>query len=188
MELLAPFLFEVLLSTFGVALLPPQLSGGDAFPPPPFGWCCVFHFILRVLMLPSSPLCGWCCLRPSLLLVVPPALWVPSLCSFLFVGGAAWFPPPSGCCCLPPSSFCAVAFSLFPFWVVRPSSPHHWVVLLSLSRLVGGAVFPTFFLVVPPSPPPSWCCLLLSLLGGAAWPAPAPPPPVGGAAVLLSLE
>ena len=32
-ELLPPFLFEELPSTYGVALLSPQLSGGDAFPP-----------------------------------------------------------------------------------------------------------------------------------------------------------
>ena len=132
MELLAPFHFEVLLSTFGVALLPPQLSGGDAFPPPPFGWCCFFHFILRVLMLPSSPFCGWCCLRPSLLSVVPPALWVPSFCgAFLFVGGAAWFPPPFGWCCFPN----------------LPS---------------GGASFSASLVVLPSPLPFGWCCLACS--------------------------
>ena len=93
-ELLPPFLFEVLFSTFGVALLSPPLWGGDVFPPLTFlgGAAFVPPFDGAAVSLPPG---GWCCC------FVPPALWVVLLSllllllsvvllrSLLHLGGAA---------------------------------------------------------------------------------------------------
>ena len=162
----------------------------------PIGWsclrpsslrCCAFHLLEWRCFLPNfrevmpsllhllggavfshHPSGGAASLLSTLWVVLPSSLppfggasrLLGSLFLFLsFLGAAAYLPPPSGCCCFLPLPF--LGGEGLPLTTIG-------VGLRSPSRLVGGAVFPTFPLVVPPSPPPWWCCLLLSLLGAAA--------------------
>ena len=84
-ELLAPFLFEVLLSTCGVALLSPPLSEVLFFTSP-FG-CCCFLLLLRGAASPSSL---W------MVLLLPSSLRVLLLSPFPKLGGAAFSLRPGG--------------------------------------------------------------------------------------------
>ena len=87
--------FSLLFLFFPLRFPPPPLSGGDAFPPPPFGWCCfsLHHSGAAVFS------CFW-------VVLLFPSFWLMELLSpthpssaaafprLPFLGGAAFVSPP----------------------------------------------------------------------------------------------